>query len=223
MGPTAFAALMSDAQADPPLDEAAIAIAGALQPGLDPIEWLAALDALAGSCPTPTPDGVARHLCVELGFTGDRADYGSWRNSCLDQVIVRRRGIPITLAVVMIEVARRLGVELVGVGLPAHFLVGTADGEQFYDPFHTADTFDQDGVRDLFRQVTGGRMSWQAAYLEPTPPRHVVIRMLNNLRATLAERDDALRLGIVMDLRAMIPEIAAREDAEIRAATAVFN
>ncbi len=116
-----------------------------------------------------------------------------------------------------------MGVELVGVGLPAHFLVGTDDGAQFYDPFHSARTIDREGVRQLFTQVTGGRMSWRDTYLAPTPPRHIVIRMLNNLRATFAERDDAVRLAIVMELRAVIPEVAAREDAEIRAATAVFN
>ncbi|MEM8618266.1 MAG: transglutaminase-like domain-containing protein [Actinomycetota bacterium] len=223
MGPTAFAALMGDGSADPALDEAAIAVAAALQPGLDPIEWLAALDALAGSCPTPTPEGVARHLCDQLGFVGDTGDYGSWRNSCLDQVIVRRRGIPITLAVVMIEVARRVGVELHGIGMPAHFLVGTADGQRFFDPFKGSATIERAAVPELFARVTGGRASWSETFLAPTPPRHIVIRILNNLRTGLIARDDAVRLGIVMQLRAVMPELASDEADEIRAATALFN
>ena len=223
MGPTGFAALMGDGATDPPLDEAAIAVAAALQRGLDPIEWLAALDALAGSCPTPTAEGVARHLCDELGFVGDADDYGSWRNSCLDQVIVRRRGIPITLAIVMIEVARRVGVELHGIGMPAHFLVGTTDGQHFFDPFEGSKVIERVAVPQLFGRLTGGRARWSEGFLAPTAARHIVIRVLNNLRAGLIARDDAVRLGIVMQLRAALPELAREEAGEIRAATALFN
>ena len=69
------------------LDEAALLIAAALRPGLDDIEWLAALDRLAGDCPTPTADGVARYLFSTLAFTGNESSYYDWRNSCLDRVI----------------------------------------------------------------------------------------------------------------------------------------
>jgi hypothetical protein len=70
-------------------------------------------------------------------FEGDRADYHHWRNSCIDHVLETRRGMPITLSVVAIEVARRVGVTLAGVGMPGHFLVGDpTDPEWFADPFH---------------------------------------------------------------------------------------
>ncbi len=105
-------------------------------PGSTSIEWLAALDMLAGECPTPTAVGVARYLFDDGHFVGNRTAYYDWRNSCLDRVIATRTGIPISLSVLMIEVARRVGVKLVGVGMPTHFLVGVAgDPEVFFDPF----------------------------------------------------------------------------------------
>ena len=205
------------------LDEVALSISSALQPGLDEIEWLAAIDLIAGECPTPTPDGIARHLFGELGFHGNDRAYYDWRNSCLDQVLAARTGIPITLSVLMIEVARRLGVRLVGVGMPAHFLVGVADDpDTFFDPFHGGTVLDRAGVRALFDRLTSGA-PWSDEYVLPTPNREIVIRMLNNLKAVFSSRRDAVRLATVMELRSELPELAEREAAEIVAATAVYN
>lgn len=153
------------------------------------IEWLAALDLLAGDCPTPTADGIAGHLFDTEHFTGNRGAYYEWRNSCLDQVIASRRGIPITLSILMIEVGRRLGVRLVGVGMPAHFLVGVADEDDvFYDPFDHGRRLDRDGARRRFDEVTGGQVTWDDRYLRPTPDRDIVVRMLNNLKGVCSAR-----------------------------------
>jgi hypothetical protein len=119
-----FTELMTGPASDLMLDEAALTMSAVLQPRLDVIEWLSVLDEFAASCPTPTREGVLAHLVGDLGFIGDRRSYGDWRNSCLDRVISGRRGIPISLSVVVIEVARRLGVGLHGIGMPAHFLIG---------------------------------------------------------------------------------------------------
>ena len=206
------------------LDEAALLVAAALRPGLDEIEWLAALDRLAGDCPTPTAAGVARYLFDTLGFTGNQSSYYDWRNSCLDRVIATRVGIPITLSVLMIEVARRLGVPLVGIGMPAHFIVGVVgDADAFYDPFHGPDRLDRRAAAALFHRVTGGGATWSDDFLAATSDRDIVIRMLNNLRAVFTRRSDVVRLGIVMTLRAQVPELAAAEHSEIIAATAPFN
>ena len=206
------------------LDEAALLIAAALRPGLDDIEWLAALDRLAGDCPTPTADGVARYLFSTLAFTGNESSYYNWRNSCLDRVIATRVGIPITLSVLMIEVARRVGVPLFGVGMPAHFIVGVADDpDAFYDPFHGPQRLDRTSAAELFHKVTGAGATWSDEFLAPTSHRDIVIRMLNNLRAVFVRRSDVVRLGVVMSLRAQVPELAATEHDEIIAATATFN
>ncbi len=209
---------------DVALDEAALLLSAELQPGLDLDEWMTALDDLAGNCPTATPSGVARFLFDDDHFVGNRRAYYDWRNSCLDRVIATRTGIPISLSVLMIEVARRVGVELVGGGVPPPFRGGVADDpDTFVDPFSGGRVLDREGARALFTDLTRGQVPWQESYLDTTPNRDIVIRMLNNLKGVFAGRSDAVRLGIVMGLRATIPELAEAEDAEIALATAIFN
>jgi len=210
--------------ADIHLDEACFAISSAIQRPLDEGDWLAALDRLAGECPTATADGVADYLFGTLGFRGNAASYYDWRNSCLDRVMETRVGIPISLSVLMIEVARRVGVPLVGVGMPAHFLVRAVDQpERFFDPFAGGDRLDPNGARELFEKVTRGQVEWRDSFLQPTLAQPIVVRMLNNLRSIFQSRADEMRLGIVMEMRAAIPQLAASERDEIARATAVFN
>lgn len=224
MGRDRFAELMAVDGGEVPLDEAALLISTELQPDLDLIEWMAALDMLAGECPTPTAVGVARYLFDDAHFVGNRRSYYDWRNSCLDRVIATRTGIPISLSVLMIEVARRVGVKLVGVGLPTHFLVGVADDpEVFFDPFAGGRPLDRARAQAMFEDLTGRQVPWDEAYLDPTANRDIVIRMLNNLKAVFVGRSDAVRLGMIMGLRATIPELADSEDAEIATASAIFN
>ena len=206
------------------LDEACLAISDTVQRPIDEIDWLAALDLLAGECPTPTPDGLARHLFGDLAFRGNTESYYDWRNSCLDRVIETRRGIPITLSVLMIEVGRRLGVRLVGVGMPSHFLVRSVDEPgRFFDPFAGGAELDRDGARELFERLTRGQAPWREEYLEPTLAQHVVIRILNNLRSIFTARSDDLRLALVMQLRSKIPQLADSEGDQLGPASAVFN
>ena len=223
MSVSRFARLFADEREVIPLDEAALAIAAVLRGPIDEMEALVALDLIAGECPTPTAEGIARHLVDGLGFRGNNTAYYDWRNSCLDLVLAQRVGIPITLAVVMIEVGRRLGVELTGVGMPGHFLVGVPSGDVYFDIFHDADPLDRDGVRQRFDTLTDGGVPWDDVYLAPTPPRDLVIRMLNNLRGIFTARNDRLRLALVMRLRAEIPELADTEGADINAALAILN
>ena len=206
------------------LDQACLAMSSAIQRPLDEIEWLAALDLLAAECPTPTADGVSQYLFGELGFRGNTGAYYDWRNSCLDRVIETRVGIPISLSVLMIEVARRVGVPLVGVGMPQHFLVRTVEGpERFFDPFAAGRELDAADAQELFRTITRGQVEWRDSFLQPTLAQPVVVRMLNNLRAIFEGRSDEMRLGIVMKMRAQIAQLAIAEQDQIDWATAVFN
>ena len=224
MTPARFALLMADEDESPALDEASLVLSGVLQPSLDEIEWLAALDLIAGDCPTPTAEGVSHYLFDELGFGGNREAYYDWRNSCLDRVIETRTGIPISLSILMIEVARRVGVQLVGVGMPAHFLVRPADDDStFYDPFGGGRQLDRDGARRLFETITRGQSPWSDSHLDPTPNRAIVIRMLNNLKGAFARRSDEVRFAMVMQLRAAVPELAVLEADEFTSANAIFN
>jgi regulator of sirC expression with transglutaminase-like and TPR domain len=231
MGQARFRELFADAGAEPPLDEVSLAIASALRPGLDEAESLAALQQIANDCPRPDgssgqprPEAIAEYLFGDLGFAGNRDAYYDWRNSCLDRVIATRSGIPVSLSILMIEVARRLGVDLVGVGMPSHFLVGViGEPDLFFDPFEGGRPLDRSDARRLFDLVTQGKIGWNDAHLDPTPNREIVIRMLTNLKVIFAGRADRVRYAVVMQLRCAIPEIGLVEEDELPAATAVFN
>lgn len=198
------------------LDEMTLALSRALQPDLDVIGTMAELDLLAAECPTPTRSGVMRFLTEDAEFRGDTTQYHRWENSCVDRVVATRRGMPITLAVVAVEVARRVGVRLAGVGLPGHFLVGDPDDPQWFsDPFHERTDLSRDQCRNLLVQL--GVTRWSDRYLEPSPPRLIVARMLNNLKVSCDRRDDGIRLAIVMAARQALPEFASEHDEAVTA------
>ena len=123
----------------PPLDEAAARIAS--EEGGDGTGVSAALDALAagvGTARDPVEQlaRLVQHLFGEIGFRGDDEEYDHPRNSCIDQVLERRRGLPILLSTITMEVGRRIGLPLYGIGYPGHFLVGTTTSPVLYlDPF----------------------------------------------------------------------------------------
>jgi regulator of sirC expression with transglutaminase-like and TPR domain len=191
---------------DVPLDEALLLLAEA-RPGstTNAALGLDALDAIASSCPNPNVDGLIRHMFVDEGFVGDRVDYHDPRNSYLDEVIRRRIGMPITLSVVLIEVARRVGVDLVGVGMPGHFLVredGDPDG--FIDPFHAGVRISNDACVARFRTIHGPDAAFHPSYLDPVPARSIVHRVLNNLTVTFRSRDPR-ELDWLLDIRVRLP------------------
>lgn len=203
VAPFADAVLSPDAT----LDELTLLLSKALQPDLDVIGAMTELDVLAADVRTPTRDGVLRFLSTDAGFVGDRTEYHRWENSCLDHVLAQRSGMPITLAVVAVEVARRVGVHLAGVGLPGHFLVGDPDDPRWFaDPFHGRTDLSRDDCRNLL--VIQGVSRWSDRFLEPSPPRHVVARILNNLKLSCERRDDPVRLAVVMQARQALPEFA---------------
>lgn len=187
---------------NPPLDEAAARLA--TEEGGDGARVPAALDALAagvgsGRDPVEQLARLVQHLFVELGFRGDDEEYDHPRNSCIDQVIERRRGLPILLSVVTMEVGRRAGLPLLGIGYPGHFLVGTTTQPALYiDPFDGGRIRrSAELVADLGRRL--GRDPNRAdiaAALGPTSPRDMLLRMSTNLFQSWMERDrpqDALR------------------------------
>lgn len=220
---TAFTSLVASPGVELPLDRAALTLSAVLRPGLDIERWLDDIDVLAASCPDGDRDGVVAGLFGAQRLAGDRSTYSDWRNSCLDHVLETGRGIPITLSVLLIEVARRRGIELVGIGMPAHFLVGDPhDPGWFVDPFHGGRTLDRDGCERLLRDITRDQVPWRASHLDPTPSRAIVARMLNNLRGGFAQRGDRVRLALVTRMRMAMPELH-NEDADAVRALAVLN
>ncbi|HEY2428343.1 MAG TPA: transglutaminase-like domain-containing protein [Acidimicrobiales bacterium] len=216
-GTDRFTELVQGAEEDITLDAACLLIAARTRSAADPDAVVAAgraeLDDLAGGCAGATLDDVRAHLFGTLGFTGNRLHYEDPRNSFLDDVLARRTGIPITLAVVVIEVGRRLGLRLDPVGMPGHFLVGAGQG-WYLDAFEGGRLLDEEGCRNRFHELAGPGAPWSRDLLDPVGPRAVVSRVLANLRAVYARSQNIQRLDGVLELRQAIPGAGDEERAE---------
>lgn len=215
-----FVALVGGPETDLPLDEAMLLIARQADPTVDVERHLRALDELAADCPAPTLDALVRHLFVDLGFTGNREDYYDPRNSYLDQVLARRLGIPISLAVLAIVVGRRLGVPLAGVGMPGHFLLrDRVVPEVFVDPFRGA-VLDPAGCAQVFRALHGPSAPFDQRFLEPVGSHTILRRVLANLAAVHRNAGDRIALVGVLRLRAAVPGVTVEERRELAEALA---
>ena len=197
---------------DEALDIASIALALAADayPDLDPDAYLAWLDATADAIADaadlrmPLPERLAmldRQLFEVEGFKGDRDDYYDPRNSFLNDVIERRSGIPITLSVVYLEVGWRLGLPLVPVSFPAHFLVAsTGAGRIFIDPFNRGARVAPAELEMRLVPLAGGRTQARRFFpraIAPVSRREVAMRILRNLKQIYSERQDLDRLLVV--------------------------
>jgi regulator of sirC expression with transglutaminase-like and TPR domain len=211
-----FAQLVSRPAASVPLDEAALLVAAHAYPGLDVARQVRRLDLLAERCPKPTLDALVTYLFVDLGFAGDGRDYYDPRNSYLNDVLDRRTGIPITLAVLAMEVGRRLGVPVAGVGMPGHFLLRDGlDEDLFVDPYGHGRVLDRPGCEAAFHAVHGRQAVFEPTFLEPVDAHAIVARLLANLRATFVARGDRTALAWTLRLRTLVPGIPAEERAEL--------
>jgi regulator of sirC expression with transglutaminase-like and TPR domain len=205
-----------------PLDEAALAIAAEEYPGLDAAAYLARLDALGALVRHRAREprraaGRLRALCdvlfEELGFRGNGESYYDPRNSFLNEVLERRLGIPISLSVLLMEVGRRAGLPLQGVGLPRHFLVKLrpeAGPEVFIDAFDGGALLSRDECAARFR---GGPTAQELhpRWFEAVTPRQILGRMLQNLKRIYVEQGDDVRAYWVVDRLVLVAPEAAEE------------
>jgi regulator of sirC expression with transglutaminase-like and TPR domain len=182
--------LLSGRNEEPGLDRAALELARIEYPSLDIEPFIGILDSyavelserLAGRSGGSGYVEVAnQYLFGELGFTGNAGNYYDPRNSCLNEVLTARTGIPIALAVVYLEIARRLAQPLYGIGLPGHFLVQYRDADfaVFIDVFHGGRLLTMAECFDLARQSTGVPLSDDPRMLAPASKRQIVTRMLH--------------------------------------------
>jgi regulator of sirC expression with transglutaminase-like and TPR domain len=137
-----------------------------------------------------------------LQFRGNEKDYYDPRNSCLNSVLMRRLGIPISLSVIYIEVARRLGRPVYGVGLPGHFIVAYEDGDSRYwvDPFHGGRILSFSDCVALAKQIAGVDIRSNPAVLAPVSKRQILVRMLSNLKAIYIRGEAFDKARQVLDL-----------------------
>lgn len=155
-------------------------------------------------------EALADFLFIQERFQGNAGEYSDPRNSYLNQVLERRLGIPISLSVVYIAIAERLGIPAQGIGLPGHFIVGlpTPAGDIYLDPFHGGARLSVEDCAQLVRQVSGYDGPWREDWLRPMPPQAILTRMLNNLRNIYyhSEAWDSA-LAVIERLRLLQPEI----------------
>ena len=138
---------------------------------------------------------ITRVLFVEEGFRGNVDDYYDPKNSFLHEVLDRRTGIPISLSVVYMEVARRIGLRVTGVGFPGHFLVRAFDDDRavVIDPFNGGAVLGKDDLQDLLTRVVGPDARLDATMLAPIPKTQILTRMLVNLAGIYGKRGDLFR------------------------------
>ncbi|MDX2167652.1 MAG: tetratricopeptide repeat protein, partial [Deltaproteobacteria bacterium] len=186
-----FAAAVQKDEGAIDLAEAALLIAAEAYPGLDVAHYTARLDGLAAAA-RPAVEradsdlararALLHALAVEHGFAGNRDDYYDRRNSFLNEVLDRRLGIPITLSLVYMEVARRIGLPVVGVGFPGHFLAKLrGPSEIVIDPFF-GQILDDAACGERLRQMLGAQASFDRGLLRGAGPREILVRMLRNLK-----------------------------------------
>ncbi|HXP46236.1 MAG TPA: transglutaminase-like domain-containing protein [Terriglobales bacterium] len=169
--------------------------------------------------PSESIAALNRVLFEEEGFRGNGEDYYDPRNSFLNDVLDRKLGIPITLAVVYMEVARRVGFPLVGVGMPGHFLLKHYDVEGreiLIDPFNRGSILTAKDCQRALDEIYGGEMPLQPEFLMAVSRRQVLVRMLNNLKSIyLSVRNFRKALPIVDLILAIYPR--SPEDVKQRA------
>lgn len=187
------------------LGVAALAIGAGADPLMDPQVWLEELDRLAAG--VDGIDALVGRLFVERGFTGNVRDYTDPENSFLHRVLARRVGIPITLAVVMIEVGRRAGVGLDGVGMPGHFLVRDRADGTLRDPFDRGRPLTLAAAEERFRSTTGAGpdVAFGPALLPVVGAHQILDRMLVNLAGAYRARGAVRDVEWVVRMRLVLP------------------
>lgn len=175
---------------------AALAIARVEYPSLETEPYLAAVDQMGRDAavrlegvsdgPAAAVAALNEYLYDEEGFSGNRDSYDDPRNSLLNEVLDRRTGIPISLAVIYMEVAKRAGLHVAGINFPGHFLLraaGAIPGEDLIiDPFHGGALLSELDCRQMLRNHVGDEAAFDPALLAPATRHDVIVRMLVNLK-----------------------------------------
>jgi regulator of sirC expression with transglutaminase-like and TPR domain len=209
-----FCEVVAAPEPDIDLAYAAFLIASLEYPQLDLDEQLGVLDSLASGAlhrlgsrhqylldPLFCLNTLSEYLFDEVGFQGDRENYYDPRNSFLNDVLSRRRGIPISLSLLCIEVGKRLGIPVIGIGMPGHFLVRHKDQDDlFVDPFYKGILLSEEECAQRLKQLVETDFVWDTGLLDPVGNREILTRVLRNLKAIYRQSEDHTRLLKVVEL-----------------------
>lgn len=205
------------------LAEAALLIASEEYPDLDIAAYLARLDEMAATLkrrlradisPADAIVALNRFLFDEHGFTGNAADYYDPRHSFLNEVLDRKRGIPLTLALVYIEISRRIGLQVQGVSFPAHFLVKCRlrEGTVVLDPYANGISLSLDDLKQRIKSLRNGvelPQSSIAEMLATASNKEILVRMLRNLKGIYSHHKQWLKALAATDrIITVMPDLA---------------
>ncbi len=200
-----FAETVRHPEPELPLDVASLLLGEWDYGELDIKRYTRALDAMAADAAIARDElhdrsfagarAVTRVLFVERGFKGNADDYYDPRNSFLHEVIDRRVGIPITLSVLYMEIARRIGLHVTGVGFPGHFLIRAYDADRavVIDPFNGGAVLGKEDLQALLTRVVGPDAKLESSLLAPVSKSQILTRMLVNLAGVYGKRGDLFR------------------------------
>lgn len=185
------------------IEQLAVEVTARCDAGGEVYQWLAALNYV---------------LFHQHGFRGNSNDYYDPKNSFLNEVIERRTGIPITLSVLYMEVAQRVGLALEGIGFPGHFLVKLPQNgtDIVIDPFHQGEIKSRDDLARMLGGLYGGVVEIRDEFLKPAGKKEILKRMLGNLKGIYAKVNDLVKLLSVLD-QAIILEPGAVDEIRDRA------
>lgn len=201
------------------LAKAALYIAQEQYKELQLDEYLNALDTMAAEVQERLPteqyplriiQSINQYLYDDLGFIGNTSDYYDPRNSYLNEVIERRTGIPITLSLVYLEVARQIDFPMVGVGMPGHFIMRPQfeDAGIFIDAFDRGKILFPEDCQERLNQISGQPVTMQSSFLEPVTSRQFLTRLLTNLKLIYLQREELeLALAAVERILMLFPGI----------------
>jgi regulator of sirC expression with transglutaminase-like and TPR domain len=207
-----------------PLDEAAMLLGVPGTPELDVDAQLTRLDALAAELTPPTLDGLRSTLFASGRFVGNTAEYYDIENSYLHRVLDRGLGIPISLSVLAIEVGRRAGVPLAGIGMPGHFIVrDKVDPDVFVDPFHRGREIGVADCKVRFRRDAPPGAAWTDDYLAPVEPTAIIYRMLGNMLAIARQAQNLSLLVPFLRMRSALPGATESDRNELERVSARLN
>ncbi len=211
------------------LDRAALAIAALEYPDLDRAVYESALESLASRVASGATSqevltqiqSLRRVLGDEEGFRGNLKDYHAPENSFLHIVLERKVGLPITLSVIYLEVARRAGIPLFGVSFPGHFVVGSelGDSKLVIDPFQGGQILTETGCEDLLKKIAP-QVKFNPKLIAPASTRSICYRMLTNLKRLYVDGGDGQRALGVLDL---LLAIAPDHPGELRTRAAILT
>jgi regulator of sirC expression with transglutaminase-like and TPR domain len=194
------------------LARAALYIAQTTYPDLDIDAQLQLLDEMAEEVAKRLPQSryplmvirtINNYLYEELGFTGNHSNYYDPRNSFLNEVLARRTGIPITLALVYLEIAQRIDFPMMAIGMPGHFMIRPdfEDSEIFIDTFHNGDVLFAEDCRQKLMNIYQQEIPYLTPSLVPTVTKpQFIARMLNNLQVIYLDRGDLSSALVIKDL-----------------------